>query len=78
MKRLSPGDRAWLLNEMMLSSQFNTKAWSRRFGISPRQVRRLRAEAREILAATAANGPVLCQVKVLNIPAIPSKRVKAA
>ena len=60
MKRLSPGDRAWLLNEMMLSSQFNTKAWSRRFGISPRQVRRLRAEAREILAATAANGPVLC------------------
>jgi hypothetical protein len=47
MKKLSPELREQLLNEMRLAALLNEKSWSRRYGLSPRQLRRLRAQALE-------------------------------
>jgi len=55
-----------LMNELALATLFNTKSWARRFGISERLVKRLRAEARDQLAQMARKGPVHCQVLVFN------------
>jgi hypothetical protein len=78
--KLSSERRAVLLSEMQLATQFNTKAWCRRFGISPRQVKRLRAEARELLAELALKGPVQCHVVVFNSGGSkrPAPKVEAA
>jgi hypothetical protein len=68
--KLTPEQRVELLNEMRLAEIFNTKMWSRRFGISPRTVKRLRAELRGQptgpMGATAPNGPATAQVLPLN------------
>jgi DNA-directed RNA polymerase specialized sigma24 family protein len=48
--KLKPDQRRAILNEMILSELFSEKAWARRYGISARTVKRLRAEARERLA----------------------------
>lgn len=64
--KLSPQRRAELLAELALATQMNTKAWCRRYGIAPRTVKRLRAEAREALAQKARNGPINWRVLVLN------------
>ena len=47
MRKLSPEQRREILAEMQLVHRlFNPKRWAERFQISPRQVERLRAEAR--------------------------------
>lgn len=48
--KLKPDQRRAIINEMVLSELFSEKAWARRYGISPRTVKRLRAEARERMA----------------------------
>ncbi|MGO9038185.1 MAG: hypothetical protein ACLQKH_09385 [Steroidobacteraceae bacterium] len=45
--KLSAERRAELLAEMRLAQFFTEKEWNRRFGVSPRTLRRLRAEALE-------------------------------
>lgn len=64
--KLTPDQLRELFNEMELAELFNTKTWSRRFGISPRQVKRLRAMVRERLAARAPKGPVNIVVMAFN------------
>ena len=75
--KLTSNQRREILSEMQLATLFNTKAWVRRFSISPRQVKRLRAEARELLARKAQKGPVNFCVMELNSKQ-GSKRVRAA
>jgi hypothetical protein len=48
--KLKPDQRRAIMNEMILSELFSEKAWARRYGISVRTVKRLRAEARERMA----------------------------
>ena len=56
--KLSPEQRSLILAEMTLAESFNTKRWSQHYKISPRTVKRLRAAAREALAAEKARkGP---------------------
>ena len=43
-RKLSPEQLRQLLWEMELAEQFTEKRWSERFHISPRSIRRLRAE----------------------------------
>lgn len=64
--KLSREREAELLAELTLATQFNTKAWCRRYGVSARTVKRLRAKAREDLAEKAHKGPVNLRVLVLN------------
>ncbi len=45
--KLSPERERDLLNEMELAELLTEKAWQRRYGISPRTIRRLRARVRE-------------------------------
>jgi hypothetical protein len=61
--RLSRDDRRAIINEMVLSELFSEKAWARRYGISQRTVKRLRAEARELIAI---NAPRTIQVFLLD------------
>jgi hypothetical protein len=61
--KLSRDDRRAIINEMVLSELFSEKAWARRYGISPRTVKRLRAEARELIAI---NAPRTIQVFLLD------------
>lgn len=49
--RLTPEQRAAILAEMRLAELFNTKRWAERYQISPRQVKQLRALARDPLYA---------------------------
>jgi hypothetical protein len=63
--KLSPDDRCEILKEMQLVDLlFNTKRWADRFRISERQVKRLRAEARELLMAP--KGPLHVRIVVSN------------
>ena len=48
--KIKPDQRRAIMNEMILAELFSEKAWSRRYGISARTVRRLREEAREKLS----------------------------
>jgi hypothetical protein len=48
--KLKADQRRALVNEMILAELFSEKAWSRRYGVSIRTVKRLRAEARERMA----------------------------
>jgi hypothetical protein len=48
--KLKADQRRVLLNEMILAELFSEKAWARRYGVSIRTVKRLRAEARERMA----------------------------
>lgn len=48
--KLKPDQRRAIMNEMILAELFSEKVWARRYGISVRTVKRLRAEARERLA----------------------------
>jgi hypothetical protein len=61
--KLSRDDRRAIINEMVLSELFSEKAWSRRYGISVRTVKRLRAQARELIAI---NAPRTIQVFLLD------------
>ncbi len=66
--KLSPERRRAILDEMVLAELFSEKAWCRRYQISARTVKRLRAEARELLARqlAAQNGPFNVVVMALN------------
>jgi hypothetical protein len=48
--KIKPDQRRALMNEMILAELFSEKAWARRYGVSIRTVKRLRAEARERMA----------------------------
>lgn len=61
--KLSRDDRRAIINEMVLSELFSEKAWARRYGISARTVKRLRAQARELIAI---NAPRNIQVFLLD------------
>jgi DNA-directed RNA polymerase specialized sigma24 family protein len=61
--KLKPDQRRAIINEMVLSELFSEKAWARRYGVSVRTVKRLRAEARERLAL---NVPESISVTLFN------------
>jgi hypothetical protein len=62
MKKLTAEQHAEIIAEMRLAELFSVKMWARRYGVSPRTVKRLRVEARQ--RPLARNGPeqhvVLC------------------
>jgi FixJ family two-component response regulator len=61
--KLKADQRREIINEMILAELFSEKAWARRFQISPRTVKRLRAEARERMALMV---PENIQVTLFN------------
>jgi hypothetical protein len=69
--KLKPDQRRAILNEMILSELFSEKAWARRYGISARTVKRLRAEARDRMAL---NVPENIQVTLFNAGSRERKR----
>lgn len=63
--KLTKDERREIIAEMRLADLFNVKMWSHRFGISPRTVKRLRAEART--RPLARKGPAQHLVLCVNI-----------
>ena len=63
--KLRPEERRAIINEMVLSELFSEKSWVKRYGISARTVKRLRAEAREMIEI---NAPRNIQVILLDRP----------
>jgi len=78
MKKLSPQQHREILAEMQLAALFNVKSWARRYNISPRTVKRLKAEALERMARIAQKGPIHCQVTVFNSNSGPPPRPTVA
>lgn len=64
--KLTAEKRRAILNEMQLAELFTLKSWCQRYNVSERTAKRLRAEAREILAKLALKGPVICHVMMLT------------
>ena len=66
MSALPPAREAELLAEMELAELFTEKMWQRRYGLSPRTLRRLRAKMRERQRPVAALGPDTVHVVVIQ------------